>query len=165
MDLIGVGSLIPLKQYDLFVQAVKAIKARCPGVSAMLCGKGPEETRLRKMILDQDLQHQISLTGELPHGETLQWLSRSRILLHPSAYEGFSGACLEALYAGAHVISFCDPMAGRIPHWHVVKDVEEMADCALRLLEDPATDHGRVLVHAMDESAARLMGLFYNGKD
>jgi hypothetical protein len=46
-----------------------------------------------------------------------------------------------------------------------VKDVEEMADCALRLLEDPATDHGRVLVHAMDESAARLMGLFYNGKD
>ena len=55
-------------------------------------------------------------------------MQRTKIFLHTSSYEGFSGACLEALYAGAHVISFCEPMKQKIDHWHIVKDEKEMLD-------------------------------------
>jgi len=160
IDLLGVGSLIPLKQYDLFIRIVKKLQPAIPGITCFICGKGPEEERLRKIILDADLQGHISLTGERDHGEILQWMGRCKILLHPSSYEGYSTVCLEALYTGAHVISFCDPMMGKITHWHTVNNEKEMADTAYKIITDPDTDYGRVLVHSMDDSAKELMALF-----
>ena len=35
-------------------------------------------------------------------------------------------ACLEALYAGCHVISFCKPMNTDFEHWHIVNTEEDM---------------------------------------
>ena len=161
VDLLGVGSLIPLKQYDGFIRIVKKLNASLPNISAVICGKGPEENYLKRMILDSDLQKNISLPGERPHDEVLRWMSRSRVLLHLSYYEGFSTVCLEALYAGAHVISFCDPKAGFIPHWHIVKNEEEMEALAYRIIHDQNTDYSPVLKYTMDGSAKKLMELFH----
>lgn len=161
IDILGVGSLIPLKRYEYLIRAIKKLRMINPDLVSVICGKGPEEDHLRKMILDYDLQNNISLTGERAHGEVLQWMSRCKVLLHPSSYEGFSTVCLEALYAGAHVISFCDPMVGNIPHWHIVKNEEEMTALAHKIIQDRDADYGRVVVYSMDESAKRLMGLFH----
>jgi glycosyltransferase involved in cell wall biosynthesis len=160
IDVLGVGSLIPLKQYDLFLRIIKKLQKFNPRLTCVICGKGPEEERLRKMILDHDLQMNVSIIGEKPHDEVLQWMSRCRIMLHPSSYEGFSSVCLEALYAGARVISFCDPMIGKVEHWDIAQNEEEMADLVLTRLQDPETDYGRVLVYSMDEMAEKLMSLF-----
>ena len=160
IDFLGVGSLIPLKQFDVFVRVIRKLRDSLPGVSAVICGKGPQEDALRKMILDFDLQKNISLPGERTHGEVLEWMSHCKLLLHPSSYEGFSTVCMEALYAGAHVISFCDPQIGDIPHWHIVKNEEEMVALALKIIRDPDTDYSRGLVYSMDESARELMKLF-----
>jgi glycosyltransferase involved in cell wall biosynthesis len=164
IDFLGVGSLIPLKQFDVFIRVIGQLRDLLPGVSAVICGKGPQEEALRKMILDSDLQKNISLAGEITHAEVLEWMSRSRLLLHPSSYEGFSTVCLEALYSGAHVISFCDPLIGDIPHWHIVNTEEEMTALALEIIRDPGTDYNRELVYSMDDSAGKLMKLFCAGR-
>src|SRR5690606_31012571 len=55
VDILGVGSLIPLKRYDQFVEVIASLKKDFPTLRAVLCGKGPEEIMLREKILELDL--------------------------------------------------------------------------------------------------------------
>ncbi|HEX6846304.1 MAG TPA: glycosyltransferase, partial [Chitinophagaceae bacterium] len=114
---------------------------------------------IKKMREDFSLQQTLSLPGMLTITETIGLMQRAKILLHPSAYEGFSMACLEALYAGAHVISFVKPMHHDIKNWHVVTSREEMQQKAFELLNDTLLHHDPVLVNTMDESATAMMKL------
>lgn len=160
IDVLGVGSLILLKQYDLFISVIASLILRLPAIKVVICGKGPEEGNLRKMIRDLQLEENILMVGEKSHGEVLRLMSRSKILLHPSSYEGYSTVCLEALYAGCHVVSFCNPGSGWVRHWHIAGDTPEMTELTLEILEDPQTDHQRVLVYSADNNARAVAGLF-----
>jgi len=160
IDLLGAGSLIPLKQYPLFIETAGALVRHFPALSATLCGKGPEEALLKKQIVSLHLEQHVTLTGEMPHPEMLRLMQRTKIFLHPSAYEGFSGACLEALCAGAHVISFHNPMTRHTPHWHIVSSKEEMMQKAKQLLNDPRLDHEPEVVYSIEETARSVMRLF-----
>jgi glycosyltransferase involved in cell wall biosynthesis len=88
-------------------------------------------------------------------------MQRSKLFLHTSRYEGCSTVCLEALYAGAQVISFCYPFDHPVPHWHVVSDAEAMIAKAKELLQDPDTSiYTGIVKHSMEESAKAVMELF-----
>jgi SAM-dependent methyltransferase len=87
-------------------------------------------------------------------------MQRTKILLHTSGYEGFGVVCLEALYAGAHVISFCRPMEQDIPHWHIADSPEEMMQMAEEILRDPATSYTPVLPYTMKDTVRSVMELF-----
>jgi hypothetical protein len=87
-------------------------------------------------------------------------MTRARVLLHPSSYEGFSGVCLEALYAGAHVISLRRAMTSAVAHWHIAERWNDLPDLVMSVLEDPRADHSPVLVYSMDDSARKMMRLF-----
>lgn len=160
IDISGVGSLIPLKRYDIFINMINQINESYPSIKAVLCGKGNEEKKLKLQTKKFNLQNSITLTGEIPHAEVLKIMQRTKIFLHTSSYEGFSGACLEALYAGAHVISFCEPMKRKIDHWHIVKDEKEMFDKTIELLNNHSTDFTPVLPFTMDNTAKEMMSLF-----
>ena len=114
---------------------LKEITKEIPATNAMLCGKGPQEMQLQKLIVHHQLQNNILLTGEKPHAETLRLMQRTKVFLHTSNYEGFSTVCLEALYAGCHVISFIKPMQHDIDHWHIVQTKEEMVKKAIGILK------------------------------
>jgi glycosyltransferase involved in cell wall biosynthesis len=160
IDIAGTGSLIPLKRYDTFISIVKKIADKIPNLHTVLCGKGPEEINIRSLIKKNNLQNNISLTGELPHENVLKIMQRCKIFLHPSSYEGFSSACLEALSAGAHVISFCRPMNELINHWHVVNTEEEMLYKTLEILQNPETNYEPLYPFLMDDTAKKMMALF-----
>jgi glycosyltransferase involved in cell wall biosynthesis len=160
IDILGAGSLIPLKQYDVFIQVIFEIKKIMPDINAVLCGAGPEEKKLKELIQHYHLEKNILLTGEKKHIEVLQLMQQAKIFLHTSSYEGFSGVCLEALYAGAHVISFIKAMHRSIEHWHIVLSKEEMIKKTLQLLDNSLTDYTSVLAYSMDDSAKIMMKLF-----
>lgn len=163
IDILGAGSLIPLKQYGLFVQTIHYIKQFLPGVKAVLCGKGPEEKNIRALIAKLQLQQNIVLTGELPHEEILRYMKRSKVFLHTSNYEGLGVVCIEALYAGCHVISFVKPLNDNIAQWHIVETKEEMVEKVHAILNNPGTAYKSVLTVTMKESAEKLMQLYnYN---
>ena len=159
IDILGVGSLIPLKQYDVFIETIAAIHQQHPFIKAVICGAGPEKEKLQNLIVKYGLSNTISLEGEKNHAAVLQLMQRSKILLHPSSYEGFSGACLEALYAGAHVISFVQPMNHPIEHWHTVQTREAMIAETKKILFSGSLDHSPILPYAMIDTVKKIHGL------
>jgi glycosyltransferase involved in cell wall biosynthesis len=162
IDVMGAGSLIPLKQYKIFIRVVKAISIVRPTVKAVICGGGPEMADLAELVRDLGLEENIQFTDHCKQEEVLRLMQRSKIFLHPSAYEGFGMVCAEALFAAAHVISFIFPLTDRTPQWHVVKDENEMTATALMLLENRATPYDSILVQKMEASARQIMSLFAN---
>ena len=159
IDLFGAGSLIPLKQYHICIEVMTTILATLPAVQLVLAGKGPGEEKLRGLILEKGLQANISLVGEKSHEEVLQLMGRTRVFLHPSNFEGFSMACLEALAAGAIVISFHQPMKNDIVNWHVVKSPAEMASKAIEVLRGSVTTRP-VIPYSLADTTRHIMKLF-----
>jgi glycosyltransferase involved in cell wall biosynthesis len=160
IDVIGVGSLIALKRFDIFIEVIKELKSHLPTIKVLICGKGSEQHKLEQSIRENGLTQNISLTGEMDHSTVLALMQRSKLMLHTSSYEGFSGACLEALYAGAHVISFFSPQDAWIRHWHIAENKEEMIELALEILQSGNTDHSAVLPYKMSDTAKSIMHLF-----
>ena len=160
IDVLGVGSLIPLKQYDVFIEIISRLNQELPPVKAMICGKGQEENKLKQLIIKYSLQDDLLLAGELPHDKVLQLMKRSKVFLHTSNYEGFGAVCIEALYAGTPVISFCKPMNELIPHWHIVQTKEDMIQKAIDILKNPSVEYNPVMPYTMQETVERVMQLF-----
>jgi len=134
IDILAAGSLIPLKQFEHFVTVVAEVRKIVPNVSAILAGDGPEKESLKKLIEKYQLQSNIKLAGELPHHILLQLMQRAKLFIHPSSYEGFGIVCIEALYAGANVISFVQPMKKVYSNWYIAATEKQMADKAISLL-------------------------------
>ena len=159
IDILGVGSLNDFKQYDMFIRIVKQLSDSFPNITAVICGDGTERENLDREIRAAGLQDRVTLTGLIRHDEVLHYMQRARIFIHPSAYEGFGAVCLEALYAGCQVISFCDPMELQVKHWHIVKSEDEMREKALQLLKEFVPPE-KVMLYSMSESVKAVMRLF-----
>lgn len=162
IHLLAAGSLIPLKQFEILIAIVAAIKIQIPAVKAALIGDGPEMNRLRSLVEKYELQANITFTGELPYPGVLQYMQRAKVLLHPSSYEGFPGVCQEALAAGAHVISFCKPMKQDMEHWHIAASKHDMQERALAILQNPGIDFEKKIPFSMQATAEKMMRLFDN---
>jgi glycosyltransferase involved in cell wall biosynthesis len=163
IDVLGAGSLIPLKQYAVFLEVIKGLKYFLPDIKAVICGYGPQMTMLKALVNNMDLEDNVMLTGELAHHQVLALMQRSKVLLHPSNYEGFSTVCLEALYAGAKVISFAQPMETDIPNWHTVANKEEMLNKLADILQDTGMGYSSVMPYRVQDSARAIAKLYaYN---
>jgi glycosyltransferase involved in cell wall biosynthesis len=160
IDILGAGSLIALKRYDVFIDAVKAIARYIPDVKAVICGKGPEREKLEKLIKQHGLDKNIVLRHELPHAEVLGLMQRSKVFLHTSEYEGFGAVLLEALYAGAQVVSFVKPMDKAVAHLRVVNTAEEMNARIFELLLEKQLTHESQLLYPIQQVAIDMMSLF-----
>ena len=160
VDLLGAGSLISLKQYDIFLEMVSLLKTILPDVKAVICGGGPEKERLLAQIDVMGLTANVTLTGVLPHAEVLAMMQRSKIFLHTSEYEGFGAVCLEALYAGVQVVSFVRPMEAEIKNWHIATGKENMLNILKAILNNREINHEPVLPYTIQANAEAMMGLF-----
>ena len=162
IDIIGVGSLIPLKQYDAFIEIIYELKEEIPRIRAMICGNGPEEKKLETLRNKLGLENNILITGELPHHEVLLLMQRSRILLHTSSYEGYGVVCLEALYSGANVVRLTRAMKQDIKNCYITSSKQKIKQIILNILQDPDMIYERVLTHSMSDIAKKMMALFGN---
>ncbi len=106
IDIIGVGSFIPLKNYKLFIKIIQNLRKDFPLIKAVLIGEGEQKFEFERMIARENLSKNILLTGKIPRDEVLTYMAQSKILLHTSLYESQGLVFLEALYCGLYVISF-----------------------------------------------------------
>ncbi|HTI07196.1 MAG TPA: glycosyltransferase [Puia sp.] len=160
IDILGVGTLSRFKQYHLLVEIITSLRSSLPAIKGLHCGEGEEKERIQTLIREAGIEDHLCLRGETPHREVLGYMQRTKLLLHTSDYEGFGVVCLEALYAGAHVISFVQPMKQEIPHWHVVHTMEEMRDKAKELLLAPHTEYTPVCPYLMEDTVKEVLSLF-----
>ena len=163
IDLLGVGSLIPLKLYSLLINMIATLHVYFPNIRAMICGDGPERNLLTALIKDYKLEKNIQLIGGLPHSAVLALMQRTKVFAHPSSYEGLGVVCLEALYAGAQVVSFVRPMDQPIKNWHFAKTPDDMVNILKRMLYDPSFSKEKVAPYAIGDTCKKMMSLFdYN---
>lgn len=160
IDIFAAGSLIQLKRFDVLLEIISELRKDLPSIKCKLAGNGPEKEKLNCIVETLDLQDCVELTGELSYDAVLKMMQRSRVLLHPSSYEGFSGVCMEALSMGAHVISFTKPMHRNIRQWHIVQTKSNMAKTALEILRDENTVYERQVVFRMEDTVRKMMQLY-----
>ncbi|MBK6826843.1 MAG: glycosyltransferase family 4 protein [Chitinophagaceae bacterium] len=165
IDLLAAGSLIPIKQYSIFLELVQAVQQSNPNVKAVLCGSGPEAASLQKQAEELGLKNNLFFAGETPYRELLHYMQRAKLFVHPSYYEGFGCVCTEALLGGAYVIRFTQPMKKNMPNSITVPSKLEMINQSLELLEqytvpEPVNEYP---VKVMTEKLGGLFGFQTSG--
>ncbi len=106
--LVFAGELLPVKQVDRLLRAVKELAAGAAAplrVALALAGGGPEEDRLRTLARELGLGDAVVFTGQRPHAEMPAWLAAADLLVLPSASEGLPLVVPEALAAGTPVVA------------------------------------------------------------
>ncbi|MEC7947035.1 MAG: glycosyltransferase, partial [Myxococcota bacterium] len=93
------GRLAPEKGVDIAITAAQGL----PGADLLICGRGPEEARLRRRA--RGLQN-VRFLGHLPRRDLARHLAAARAVVVPSRwYENFPYAVLEAQAAGCAVVA------------------------------------------------------------
>ena len=94
--LISMGDLIDRKNYPVAIEAVA--KANNPSLQYFICGKGPEEDKLKKMAEDLGVKEQIHFLGF--RTDIKELLKAADIFLFTSKQEGLARSLMEAMASG-----------------------------------------------------------------
>jgi glycosyltransferase involved in cell wall biosynthesis len=125
IDIIGVGSLIPLKNYELFIEIVSEINKEKP-ITAVIIGEGILKETLRQKIQHLNLEDAITLKGKLSYDETMAHIAQSKILFHPSSYESFGLIFAEALQCQTMIVSKAIGCFHASENWSIAETKTEM---------------------------------------
>ena len=134
IDLLAVGSLIPIKNYSLYIRLITELKNTHPKLKCKLVGTGPELSTLTALANQYEILENIEFTGLLSRKEIFKLMQRSKIFVHPSTFEGSGYAFAEALVNGMNIVSFNVGYAQNHPKWYIAKDENEFIRITERLL-------------------------------
>jgi len=105
IDVVGVGNLTSVKNFDLFIDVIAKLKIRVGSLKALVIGYGDEEKRLKERVKQLNLTNTIEFRGKLERRDVMALLKRTKCLLHTSSYESFGMVLIEALDAGCKIVS------------------------------------------------------------
>ncbi|AEW01582.1 glycosyltransferase [Niastella koreensis] len=99
---LNVGRLVPVKGQRDLIQAFAAFLPACPDAELHIAGEGPARESLTALIDELGLQHNVELLGsqDIP-----RIINGYDCFVFPSHSEGFSGAVVEAMFAGLPVLA------------------------------------------------------------
>lgn len=124
IDLIYVGSLITLKNVEYFVELCAQINDDEHTYQSVIVGDGPKRDELDKQIKSIGKKVNIKFTGALPYEETQNWIARSKVLVHPSEFEGFGMTIIEAMATETHVLATPVGIAKNLEIPHLIGEVQ-----------------------------------------
>lgn len=138
-----IGQLVPRKGFDLLARAMPAVLAAVPEARFVLVSHNRSgEAELMRLIAEGGVGHAVELRGRVSEAEKLRLLGEAAVVAAPSRYEGFGIPLIEALAAGAPVVT-TDVTAGNEVIAHERNglltpygDVPALAAAIVRLLRD-----------------------------
>lgn len=140
----GVGRLVPIKGFDLLVEALPAIAARVPSAHALLIGDGEERAALEARAAALGVRGRLSITGSLADVNGV--LAAADVLAAPSRNEGMGRALVEAMAIGLPVVG---TTVGGIP------DVIVDGECGRLVAADDAAALAAALAELGADAALR----------
>jgi len=102
---ISAGQLEPEYELELQIDALPKIREQFPKAGLLLLGSGSIEKDLRARIDSRQCAEHVLLAGDVAHGATIEAMSRSRILLRTTWYDGDAISVREAMQVGTPVIA------------------------------------------------------------
>ncbi|MEX0626204.1 MAG: glycosyltransferase family 4 protein [Chloroflexota bacterium] len=110
-DLVFVGRLIDEKRVDLLLEAIHSLAGDHPDLRCTVIGDGPERAALEGRAIRLGLQQRVTFTGRVDGSRLYGLMKAARILVMPSAREGFGISVAEAQACGTVPIVVRSPMS------------------------------------------------------
>jgi glycosyltransferase involved in cell wall biosynthesis len=167
----GLGRLVPIKGFDLLVEALPAVLAAVPDTRAVIIGDGPLRGGLEARARELGVGEHLTITG-VRH-DVPAVLAGADVLTAPSRNEGMGRALVEAMALGVPVVGaavggipavIVDGESGRLVP---PEDVDALARALTALAADPGTRRQlgdaacrRAELFSTDEAARRLLALY-----
>ena len=107
--ILAIGSLLPMKGFDVLINALAILKSRGECFKCVIIGEGDERSKLEVLIRDFSLEN-VQLIGALSFEMIKEYLAQATILVMPSRFssEGVDGiptVLIEAMASGVPVVS------------------------------------------------------------
>ncbi len=103
--LIYVGRVDRRKGVDFLLRAMPAVARRIPDVLLYVGGTGPDLPWLKRYVQAERLERNVEFLGFIADDLLNTWYNRIECAVIPSVFEGFGLTVVEAMAAGAPVIS------------------------------------------------------------
>lgn len=107
---IHVGNLIPIKNQEISIRAIAILRNVIPNIRLAVIGGGPDLLKLKKLVVDLNLEKNVFFTGNMDEHELRNAYKAANVNLLPSALESFGLTPIEALASGT--ISIVSKEAG-----------------------------------------------------
>jgi glycosyltransferase involved in cell wall biosynthesis len=156
--LISVGLLEPEYDLPLQIETLPLVRQEFPDAGLLLIGSGSLEPRLRAKIDASPSAQQILLAGDVPHAATMEAVSRSRLMLRTTLYDGDALSVREALQLGTPVIATDNGMRPAGVRLIPKSDSQALLRAIEQVLQHPA-EHKQRADH--DESNLQAVFDFY----
>lgn len=134
IDVLGVGSLIDLKNYSDFIDVITIVKQQYPAIKCVIAGDGEDRDLLQQQIDKLHLGNNLTLAGNLPRATVLGLMRRSKVFLHTSDFESYGYVFAEAWVNGMQVVSTPVGIADRT-NAHIGNTIEELAGKLIAVLK------------------------------
>jgi glycosyltransferase involved in cell wall biosynthesis len=102
---VAVGRLVPVKRFGMLIEALVRIKARHPGLEAIIIGDGYEREMLEARVREHDAASWISLPGRVDDATLLDSYRRAWVVAATSAHEGWGMTLTEAAACGTPAVA------------------------------------------------------------
>jgi glycosyltransferase involved in cell wall biosynthesis len=99
----GLGRFVPVKGFDLLVEALPAVAAAVPSTRVLLVGDGPERLALETQAAALRVRERVRITGATE--DVARCLAACDVLAAPSRNEGMGRALVEAMALGVPVVA------------------------------------------------------------
>lgn len=138
--IVACGRLTPAKNYSLLLEAMSLILKK-NNARLLILGEGEERSRLEKYARELGISRNIAFLAF--QSNPFKYISRAKVFVLSSLWEGFGTVIIEAMVCGVPVISSCCPYGpdeiitnGVNGLLVPVGDVDALAGGILRLLKD-----------------------------
>ncbi len=108
--ILSVGRLSPEKKFDTLIEAFSKVRQRRKA-RLLILGEGPQRAQLQSLVSSLNLKDDIDLPGF--DGNPFKYMSRAKLYVLSSAFEGLPGALIQALACGCPVVSTDCPSGPR----------------------------------------------------
>lgn len=98
----GIGRLVPIKGFDLLVEALAEVAARVPDTHVLLIGEGAEREALEARAAELGVAERLHITGSVT--DVIGRLAGADVLAAPSRNEGMGRVLVEAMALGLPVV-------------------------------------------------------------
>ena len=97
--ILSLGRLVPTKGLEYLMEAMTGIDCKL-----IMCGRGPEEKGLRRMVSRLGLEDKVEFRGYVSEEEKNRLMDTCKVFVMPSLFESFGLAALEVLGHGRPLV-------------------------------------------------------------